>query len=667
MAVNFVARKCACGGKLEFDPSKKIWICKYCGTIVEREATFDRIQVDGIESISDVVRQTLMDIANKKIESASRNLEDCERKNHKHIGTLLANISFHLANISAAESQDEARGSLDKVKIYAKRLSEEFPVIAEDEINLYEAFGDGASDIYASLIVLFDTLNDKSRVEYISSKLKPEEVFSEHANKSLLRISIKQQKYDVAEAIVNNINHIDKKAALQEILEQYPDNGRKVELVHKLFDSNVADALSKKYFENYFAISKDSIAAKNALIRMLAATEVRCNAEAVAKALYPQMDSYEAAKDTFLALYETKVNDQETGALLLFCIIINKSYEVLLAFFDALLEKKVFVSLNSRSVISFLDGSAMEAGSKTEILNRMLQFNISGKALDEVYSYYLNNNHDPAEMRMELISVLLKEGCPISTDTVKTYVIKTQIDGEHKSDIVKKIFETGISKTYVGDLLSEYLLHSDDAGPVKEMISAFLMEAGFKVDSNELTRYIISSKDTVGAKLSTAKKLIGSGTQIKADCLENYILSLKHPEEFSIEMFQLLTSSSFSIGFQAYSKYLLFCKDIDKARNNTVLINALSTELNSQSVTVTHNGNQLLCNLFQAYLLCANENYDAAKSITNDFAGLKVKLNTEISVNGAAIKFKKYAAERKAELSPVSFQLCEENRMFSLF
>ena len=108
MAVNFIARKCACGGKLEFDPQKKIWICKYCGTVVEREATFDKVQVDGIEGISDVVRQTLMDVANNKMDSASRNLEDCERKNHKHVGTLLAHISYNLSMISCAKSQDEA-------------------------------------------------------------------------------------------------------------------------------------------------------------------------------------------------------------------------------------------------------------------------------------------------------------------------------------------------------------------------------------------------------------------------------------------------------------------------------------------------------------------------------------------------------------------------------
>ena len=63
-----------------------------------------------------MVRQTLMDIANKRMESAKRNLEDCERKDHNHIGTLLANLSFQIMSISTAKSQEEARGALDKVK-----------------------------------------------------------------------------------------------------------------------------------------------------------------------------------------------------------------------------------------------------------------------------------------------------------------------------------------------------------------------------------------------------------------------------------------------------------------------------------------------------------------------------------------------------------------------
>ena len=100
MGINFVSNKCACGGKLEYNAQKKVWICKYCGTTIEREATFEGVHVDGIEGINDVVRQTLSDVAAGKLDSAKRNLDDCERKNHRHVGTLIANMSYYLAMIS---------------------------------------------------------------------------------------------------------------------------------------------------------------------------------------------------------------------------------------------------------------------------------------------------------------------------------------------------------------------------------------------------------------------------------------------------------------------------------------------------------------------------------------------------------------------------------------
>lgn len=667
MAVNFIARKCACGGKLEFDPDKKIWVCKYCGTVVEREATFDRVQVDGIEGINDVVRQTLLDIANGNMENANRNLEDCERKNHKHVGTLIANISFSLANISFARTQDEARGSLDKVKIMARRLQSEFPVIAEEEINLYESFGDNASDIYANLIVVFDTLNDKSRVEYISSRLRPEEVFSGNANLNLLKISIKQKKYDVVEKIVGNENHIDKADVLKEIMDDYPDDDKKKDFIEKLLNQNVACVLSDKYFQDYFNKSQDSILTKNTVIRKLADTQIRCNAEDVVKALYAQMTEYAVAKETFLALYETKVSDQETEAILAFCLAVNQSFDVLTAYLDALLEKQVFVALKAGTVITFLDSSDLDADKKITVLEKLFRFEIDGKALDTVYNYYLNNNQDTSETRVKIIGYLLKDAGSISTGTVSTYVVKTSIDGKEKINIVKQILETGINRTYLGDLLSDYLLDSTDEPSVKDIISAFLMESGFKMDSNALNQYIAVSEEEPDVKLSKIKKLISNGTPVRADCLDSYILSLKKPEDFSCEILKVLSGYRFVTGFQAYARYLLECQDIDKAGNSTKMINSMTCDLRLQNITVSHLDNEVSCNLLQAYVLCSKDRYDTAKVITEDFIRMKMKLNTEIIVNGMTMKFKKYVAGKKAELAPLTLQLCEENKMFSLF
>ncbi len=667
MAVNFVARKCACGGKLEFDPSKKIWICKYCGTVVEREATFDRVHVDGIEGVDDVVRQTLMDIANQKMDSAAKNLEDCERKGHKHIGTLLANISYNLTNISTAKSQDEARASIDKVKIYGSRLKQEFPVIAEDEINLYESFGEDASDIFANLLVVFDTLGDSGRIEYIATKLKPESVFSPHANKTLLKVSIRRENFDVVDKIIKNIGHIDRKTTLQEILENYPSNEKKPGLIRQVFDSKTATDLSKKFFETYFATSNDSIPVKTTVVDLLNTTDIHVNAETVVKNSQEQIDKYEDAKALFDSVYSVKISDQETEALLVFCLMVNKLFDVQRAFFDALSEKNVFVALNARAVISFLDSSKFAGPEKAEILDKMLAFNLDAKAMDAIYNYYLNNNSDDVETRMQIIDVLLKPGVPITTGTVKNYVIKTQVDGDNKLNVIEKILETGINKTYVGDMLSEYMLQSSDDEGIKTKVFEYLTREGFKVDSSILSQYLIGSSDDNKIKTEKIKRLIQNGTQVKADALDGYILSLKTPDSFSEELFNLLTEHSYSVGIQSYGKFLLFCKDIDKVRHNEKMMRGVNGDLSTQSLSIKHNGNSISCNAFQAYLLNTTDSYDVASAIVNQFNSARVKASTDITVNGNRQKFKKYVADNKTQLSPLSLQLCEDNKVFSLF
>lgn len=667
MAVNFVARKCACGGKLEFDPAKKIWICMYCGTVVEREATFDKIQIDGIEGISDVVRQTLMDVAENRLDSAAMNLEDCERKDHRHVGTLLANISYNLAMIAGAASSGEAGGYLDKVKIYAKRLREDFPCIAEDEINLYEEFGDSVANIYANLLVVFDTLGDQGRAEYIAARLRPEEIFSEYANGSLLRMSLRRGNYDMAEAVVRNTNHIDRNFGLRELLLHYPDNGRKQELLGLVFLPQAAERIPADFFDRYFGGSRDTLRTKLCVLRLLAGAGMRGGAENIVRALYPQMEGYESAREAFRALYETEVSDQETEAVLAFCIMESRAHEVIRAFLDALLERDVFVKLSSRAVISYLENAEATAEEKRAILERMFQLDIDGKAKDAVCDYYLNNNRDACSDRVRILDFLLGEGCLLSNATARKYIVYTSVDGEGKPAVVEKLFDTGLNRTYMGELLAEYLMVSRDQGAIKSDVLNCLLDKGFRTDSNVLARYLTGGPDPAPDRAERARRLIASGIPVRADCLENYILSIMAPGDFSEQIFDLLAAYPFEIGFNAYAKFLLFCQDTDKARHHARLADAVPGDISDTQTAVFHAGVGVTCNLLQAYVLITCDSYDAARVIVEELQEAKMKLGAEVLVNGSAVRFRKYVGERKASLSPLTLRLCEENRMFSLF
>ena len=229
------------------------------------------------------------------------------------------------------------------------------------------------------------------------------------------------------------------------------------------------------------------------------------------------------------------------------------------------------------------------------------------------------------------------------------------------------IFATGINKTYLGDLLSEYLMSSCDEKNIKDEIIKLLIDNGFKIDSNVFTQYIANSSDAIDAKISKVKKLMQNGTQVKADCLENYILSVGKTNVFSEELFNLLSKNTFTISANAYAKFLLECADIDKARHSSKLLSSITSDLNTSHVCFSHLGNSLTCNVLQAYVLGANDSYDVVKAIVSELLALKIRLNSEITVGGSVTKFKKYVADNKASLSPLSLQICEENRMFSLF
>ena len=480
-------------------------------------------------------------------------------------------------------------------------------------------------------------------------------------------MALKRQNFDIVEAVVNNTSHIDKKYSLQEILMNYPIQEKKAGIVDKLFSAQTAEALGKGFFEQYFRNSADSIEMKTAIISKLSSTNLRCNAEAIVKAVHNQMDNYEYSKAVFSALYETKISDQETEALLVFCLMVNKEYYVLKAFLDALSEKSVFVQLSSRAVISFLDSSTLGASEKRDIVKKMFEFEIDAKSKDAIYNYYLNNNADDKDVRLEIIKVLLTEGCPISNGTVKNYVVKTSRDEENKLDIIKLIFATDINKTYLGDLLSEYLMSACDEKSIKDAISELLINAGFKIDSNVFTQYVANSSDAIDAKIAKVKKLMQNGTQVKADCLESYILSIGKTNVFSEELFNLLSKNTFTISANAYAKFLLECADIDKARHSSKILSSITFDLNTSHIYFSHASNSLTGNVLQAYVLSANDSYDVVKAIVNEMLALKIKLNSEITVDGSMAKFKKYVADNKASLSPLALQICEENRMFSLF
>ena len=92
MAVSYSAKKCdSCGGSLEYIKEKKVWRCRYCGQEIVREE-----QYDGLFTIKNVARQSIIDTAYRRMDQANKNLTECEKIDSHYIGTLIARICYRL-------------------------------------------------------------------------------------------------------------------------------------------------------------------------------------------------------------------------------------------------------------------------------------------------------------------------------------------------------------------------------------------------------------------------------------------------------------------------------------------------------------------------------------------------------------------------------------------
>lgn len=213
MAVSFVARKCTqCAGKLQYIKEKKIWKCLYCGAEIEKQE-----QYDGLFTIKNVVRQSLLDTAYRRLDSAFKNLIECEKIDSRYVGTVIAKLAYDVTRVitPGACDQKDVKSIFAQLRKTYEQLKSTGATISDDEEALYEFLEE--PDIFATLILVYDSLNDIARRDFVAQMLDAKEVYSKYANNNLLSFAIKNEKIDLADQVISNSDNIDVRAALSRL------------------------------------------------------------------------------------------------------------------------------------------------------------------------------------------------------------------------------------------------------------------------------------------------------------------------------------------------------------------------------------------------------------------------------------------------------------------
>lgn len=663
MAVNFVARKCTqCAGKLEYIKEKKIWRCLYCGAEIEREE-----QYDGLFTIKNVVRQSLLDTAYRRLESASKNLIECEKIDSRYVGTLIAKISYDMIRVitPGACDQKDVRAVFAQLKKNYDLLKDMGDQITDEEEALYEFLEE--SDIFATLVLVYDSLGDGVRRDFALGQLSAKEVYSKPANGNLLSYALKNGNVSLADEVIANSDNLDIRPALGDVMARYPDGPEKGNRIASLITAGEPDREMKKLVENYLSETSDGVLTKSRASISAMEKGILISSDLIMEHVVKDADP-ETVKATLKAFCRVKISDDDVIKILSFAFDCN-NMESACGAMDCLKDSGQYVLVPAKLVIAMLFDRRTDGGYKLSLLKKSFEFKMDPKSFESVLTNYLCNNVDSPEDRKPLLDCLIEHASNIPTQAVENYVLKCKADGENKPAVVKAIFDKGLNVSFFNDLLSRYMTSSPDSREVKAAITDILSGIGLKIDPACFTEYICSSQDELPAKMQFIKKMISNGSQLRADAANAY-LEKTPPEQFSPELFTMIFSPASMFSAKAVGNYLLRCRDREsvKAENLRTILEHSSADISHLRYEVTHLGNRISCNLLQAYLLTTSDSAPAAAAVADCLINAgRLKINDEMNVSGAGMKMKKYALANRSQLSEAADSVFEKYKVYTMF
>ena len=661
MAVVAYSKKCtSCGAnKWEYLKEQKVWRCRYCDALVERQE-----QYDGLYTIKNVVRQVILDSGYRQMDQANKNLSECKMINADYVGTLIAGICCRMIAVVSGlclAGQDPAslRGQIRRDYM---TLTAETKDLTDDETALYE-FMD-SSDAWAILAMVFDSLGDEQRREYLLTLTDPGQVFSKETNKSLLRFALRNGRIDFAEQILSKPDNVDAADSVRTILTSCPDGEAKARMGIGLIGKGAILPGEEVVLEEYLA-GRDSPATKAALANAACETGLVLHLDVLLREVlvYAELSVLE---QILSSLFKRRLYDGEIETLLSFAAA-QKEGERGLAVINAIAASGQFVSVNARQVKEFLFAST-EAVFRTEILKKLRQFSATDRMWESVAGMYLCQASEPVEDRTVLLEALCEQISTIPAKDFEQYVLLCNIDGTVKAERICRIMSLpNMNIAFFRELAGKYMKGNKDAPEHRRAVLHQLIECGIAVDTGTLVDYVCGSGDTADEKVELVQLAMKNGTTLRADALSIYLE--RCADQFRPELFALLYKETGTITQKALENYVLRCKDSSEAKiqNAAALAKNAGMSFGSSCCSIVHQGNSISCSLAQAYLLTTGDDLGLASGMLQAMLDGGTKLATVIQVNSSPKRFNKYVQEMRRQLSPVAEQLCQEHRLFSWF
>ena len=667
MATSYKHLRCpGCDGTLKYIKEKKVWECIYCGNEIRREEEYD-----GLYTIKNVVKQVLVDLAYNRMETAAKNLVECQKISSDYVGTLIAEICLKVFTLitPGACQQSEVKGIFGQVKrLYMKLETMADDGISAEEEALYEVF-DENNDAFGVLVLVYDTLQAQVHLQFVLDLFDASYVYSKSLNANLLNYALKNGNPEMADKIFANSDNINCREAFWICLDSYEDSDQKRRRLIPIMAKAEFRQDDDKMIETYLTNTIDSVETKILIYEKSVSYNIAPPMQCVVEHILNEPDISDVqVSDVYKAFCATKPKDAELYDLITDIYIKHKGKNACKEM-QELINNDIFIKMSDKIVKGMVVRKDLTLEERITLLKYAEQCKLDHRDNDAIITEILLRVDESFANRITLVKALKEYIDTISTNTLTEYIVNSTVDGDKKTEMLEELFKLNLNMSFFHDVLNNYIKHSKDSLETQNSVTQFLSNKGIGVDSNMLLD-IACEADEVNymEKADFIQKAINNGTRINADSLSLYLERVS-VEKYHSELISLLTTPGSIITDKALANYVLFSEDPMeiKLQNAIIFAEKNGKTFGESECEVKHLNSTIKCNLFQGYVLETDDSGVTVQSIVAAMKQAKAKLNATIWVNGKSQKFKKYIIDNKSQLSQMTITLCEENNVFSFF
>ncbi|MDZ4169615.1 MAG: hypothetical protein U1E26_08160 [Coriobacteriia bacterium] len=656
MAVSYTSLKCdSCGGTLEHNRERRVWVCLYCGGEMVREENYD-----GQFSIKWVARQALLSVAERDMKVAEAHLVECSKIDPLYVGTTIARLAHSVVAMSMAHGPEAQRRLTTQISEYYAALKKTPLTPGSDEDNFYESLG--SSDAYGVLALVFDTVGDEEREKFVVALIDPASVYSGSAARDMVGYSLSEGNFALVDELVNSPAELDCDFLFGQLLGRYPDSERKPANISRVVSGIKGTEAACAVLDDYLLSTSDCLATRLAITRASFGAGIRPGINACLNSLLPLCSLESEAKEVFEMACGGRLTDEDVARVVTHCAASARANFAVLGL-EVLKASGQFVSPSQSSIVVVLSRTDLTVNEKTAVLSQLCSSGQPDRFRQSVISVYLREGA-PHPDRAALVGYLVGTVDSLNPVFVEDYLMHFTADGESKSVIVDALLSKNVNANTLKRALSNYLAASPDGPDVTQGVIGVFARRGLVSADIDVVSLVCRANDIARA-LATIRSMKASGWQPGPRSLDSYLIACAKGTPYAPELSSELYSQDSTISSEAFSTYVLRCVEADATKPQWVRALAARAGGRAGSINcrIGHLDRVVGCTLLQAYLLTAPDPEPVAQAVLQELDEVGGAAQLAVAVTDAsgtkAIKFKKYVAANKTALSAAAIKYCD--------